>query len=420
MLSLIRQRLRDIRSALWFRPASFCFGVVLLSVLVVLAEDSLPDTMFRPLPVVEEGTVVTLLQVLAGSMMTVTAVTLSVLMLALSLAVAHASPRTVPELMADSVTQNALGTFLAAFVFSLCGLFLLGVDVAGERALTLIYLIALLLVAAAVVYFVQWMHHVASVIRINKVVSRIHRQSRRVLENYLAQDGRRDPADDIGELENPVDVFPASAGYVQLIDLDTLDRLAAEHDLRVEVLVCEGAFVQCRLPAMRVAAGNSPPAAALASCLVIGPERSPASDPLLGFELLTEIASRALSSGVNDPQTALLCIDHLSDLLIEAAAVAPEDYPPGWSPTGRVRLLRSDFGSMLQRAYRPIMRDAPGSMEVMTSVVEALTTIARVGQADYVDALRAEVDRALSYALAHLHYDKDKQALKQAAAKLKY
>jgi uncharacterized membrane protein len=407
-----------MRSALWFRPASLCIGVVLLAVLVALLEERLPNALFSVLPVVELPTVLTLLQVLAGSMLTVTTVTLSVLMLALSLAVAHASPRTVPELMADSVTQNALGTFLAAFVFSLTGLFLLGVDAVGQRAATLLYLLALVLAAAAVLYLVQWMHHVAGVIRINKVVDRIHGQSRRVLHAYFQAAGAAEAAAGDDGDSAPEEVFPLDTGYVQLIDVRTLDRQASEHELWLELLVREGAFVQTRLPVMRVRARGgaaSPGAQGLAGCLVIGPERSPASDPLLGFELLAEIASRALSSGVNDPQTALLCIDHLCDLLSEAAAVAPQDYPQAWSPSGRVRLRRPDFCSMLERAYRPIMRDAAGMAEVMTALVQALVTIARVGQPAYAEALRAEVDRALSYALAHLHYEKDKQTLKRAA-----
>lgn len=423
MLSVIRQRILNIRSSLWFRPSFFCLSVIALCAALPTLGAMLPSTVADLLPTVEHDTVVTLLQVLAGSMLTVTTVTLSVLMLALGLAVAHATPRAVPELMADQTTQNALGTFLAAFVFSLGGLFLFGVGVVGDRGTALIYIFALLLVAAAVIYLMQWIHHVAGVIRINKVVGRIHQQSQRVLRSYLyvAQDADDSEATDTCPGENDHAICPRAAGYVQLIDVTALDALAQENDLTISICVGEGAFVLPRVPTMRVASKIAPDdklRECLEAALVIGSERSPASDPLLGFELLAEVASRGLSPGVNDPQTALICIDYLCDLLLEAAATGPDDYPPARHECGRVWLQQPGFDAMLERAYRPIMRDAAGVAEVLFAVVDALTTIYRHGHSAYRELIRQEARRALNFGQAFLHYDEDKQTLTAAVEAL--
>lgn len=416
MLSVVRQRLMDIRSSLWFRPASFCFGVILLCVGIPLTAPWLPDAVADLVPHVERETVVTLLQVLAGSMLTVTTVTLSVLMLALGLAVAHATSRAVPELMADPTTQNALGTFLAAFVFSLGGLFLLGIGAVGERATALVYFVALLLVAGAVIYLMQWIHHVAGVIRINKVVSRIHLQSKRVLTYYLSHKSKAAGDSFAGRRpgEGDLAVYPCDVGYVQLIDIAALDRIAAQHDLTISLCLGEGAFALPRAPAMWVADQvelGEDVIAQLASAVVVGSERSAASDPLLGIELLAEVAARALSSGVNDPQTALVCIDYLSDLLLEAATVAPSDYPASRLPNGRIWLQRPGFDAMLERAYRPIMRDAADSAEVLFAVVDALSIINRHCHPVYREQICGEARRALDFGLAFLHYEDDKRKL---------
>lgn len=423
MLSVIRQRLLDIRSALWFRPASFCLAVIALCVALPFAGPLLPDSATAMLPGIEHDTVVTLLQVLAGSMLTVTTVSLSVLMLALGLAVAHATPRAVPELMADSTTQNALGTFLAAFVFSLGGLFLLGIDALGERETALLYLLALLLVAAAVIYLMQWIHHIAGVIRINKVVGRIHRQSKRVLASFFAAAQSAEDTKQTAGAPGPEGrtIYPLAAGYILLIDLAALDGLAQEYELTISLSVSEGSFVSPRVPAMLVVADrelDDELTTRLASALVVGTERSAASDPLLGFELLAEVAVRALSPGVNDPQTALICVDYLGDLLLEAAAVAPDDYPSDWRPCGRIWLRQPGFDAMLERAYRPIMRDAAGSAEVMFAVVSALKSISSHGLPTYRELLCQEGRRALDFGLAHLHYDGDKETLTAAVEEL--
>jgi len=59
-------------------------------------------------------------------MLTITTVIMSAVMLVLSVAAGHASPRAVPELMADPITQRTLGTFLATFVFAFVGLVVIG------------------------------------------------------------------------------------------------------------------------------------------------------------------------------------------------------------------------------------------------------------------------------------------------------
>src|SRR3546814_3439390 len=115
-------------------------------------------------------------------MLTVATVTLSVLMLVLNLAAAQVSPRAVPEVMADQVTQNALGTFLATFVYSLTALLLLGFGAVSGPGLTLVVFGALLLALNAVRYLVQWSHHVAEVLKVNRMIHRIHRSEEQTSE----------------------------------------------------------------------------------------------------------------------------------------------------------------------------------------------------------------------------------------------
>src|SRR3546814_2004412 len=110
-------------------------------------------------------------------------------MLVLNLAAAQVSPRAVPEVMADQVTQNALSTFLATFVYSLTALLLLGFGAVSGPGLTLVVFGALVLALNAVRYLVQWSHHVAEVLKINRMIDRIHRHAAGVLDSYL--DGER-------------------------------------------------------------------------------------------------------------------------------------------------------------------------------------------------------------------------------------
>ncbi|MEX2408668.1 MAG: DUF2254 family protein, partial [Rhodovibrionaceae bacterium] len=148
---------------------------------------------------------------------------------------------------------------------------------------------------------------------------------------------------------------------------------------------------------------------------VVDYERSPEKDPLLGVELLAEIASRALSPGVNDPQTALVCLDHLGGLLAQAAALPPGDYPPACPGKGRVKLLRVDFAALLERALRPAMRDGAGQAEVICRVMTVLGDLAETADPAYYDLLAEEAARAEAFGKAELILEQDRKLLAKGA-----
>src|SRR3546814_9142893 len=110
----------------------------------------------------------------------------------------------------------------------------------------------------------------------------------------------------------------------------------------------------------------------LRAIVVIGFERGQGGDPRLGFERLAEKACRSMSPAVNDPQSARACVDYLGALLAAAGSRPPADYPPSHSADGRVAFVRSDFASLLQLAFRPVMRDGGGAAEVICAILDVL------------------------------------------------
>jgi uncharacterized membrane protein len=417
LLPLIKNEIRAVRTALWFRPTAFCLAAAAAATLLATVDGLLPEAVIDGLPEVAVEVVQELMKLLAGSMLTVATVTLSVLMLVLSLAAGQASPRAVPEIMADPVTQNALGSFLATFVYALTALLLFGFEVVGEGGATLLFFGAIVLVLNALRYLVQWIHHVADILKVNRMIHRIHRQAGTVLQTYLASD----PAADCEPLplekkdSVTVDLRSGSTGYVQLIDAPRLHSLACKHELAVELCVQEGDFVHPRRRLMQLRgteAGDSV-RAALQATVVIGFERSHEGDPRLGFELLAEVACRALSPGINDPQSALACIEHLGGLLAMAGAQAPAEYPAAETPDGRVGFRRCRFDALLERAFRPIIRDGAACAEVILAIMDILHELARDAAPVYLEQILDEAARAEAYGREKLVLETDRDALSE-------
>ncbi len=420
LFPVLKNEARAIRTALWFRPTAYCLLAVIVAVLVATVDGFLPRDALAWLPQIDSASVEDLLKLLAGSMLTVATVTLSVLMLVLSLAAGQASPRAVPEVMADPVTQNALGTFLATFVFALTALLLLGFDAVNRPGVTLIFCCALLLVMNSVRYLVQWIHHVADSLKLNRIVHRIHRQARAVLESYLNSEPEAACESVTPRAGDEREICSESTGYIQLIDGERLHALACEHDLVVRLAAEEGDFVHPRRRLMTLCGApvDDDTVAALRATVVVGFERSHAGDPRLGFELLAEIASRALSSGINDPQSALVCIAYLGSLLSLAGERGRADYPADRTPDGRIRFRRADFGALMERAIRPVARDGASSAEVLCAMMESLIELAGRAHADHLETIVQEAQRVADFGAEGLTLEVDRQKLRDMMQQL--
>jgi len=421
LIPALKNELHRVRTALWFRPSAYCFIAALVAVFVAVIDGFLPRGALVWVPEVEVSTVQDLLRLMAGSMLTVSTVTLSVLMLVLSLAAGQVSPRAVPEIMADPVTQNALGTFLATFVFSLSALLLFGFGAVTGSGVTLTFFVALFLAMNSLRYLVQWIHHVANALKVNRMIHRIHRQAESVLKTYL---GGVRPGDREAIAVAPgqeTNIHPSATGYVQLIDVKQLEALAGERGIAVRLCVQEGDFVHPRRCLM-VVCGQEPDEAlrkALRGAVVVGFERSHEADPRFGFELLAEIACRALSPGINDPQTALACIEYLGALLALAAERPNADYPRGRSADGQVSYLRPGFDAMMERALRPVIRDGAGSAEVVCAVVAVLADLAGRAAPDHLGQVLELAQRVEELSMAALTLEADKEELQQMLQKLR-
>ncbi|MFK0168558.1 DUF2254 domain-containing protein [Streptomyces sp. NPDC090306] len=119
---------------------------------------------------------------------------------------------------------------------------------------------------------------------------------------------------------------------VLAVDEPRLTKLAARHDLHVQLLYAVGEFTGDGAPVARVdVEGELDPRTVrqVAACVRYGPGRTMEQDSSYGLRLLADIAIRALSPAVNDPATAVQALDHVEEGLVQLAG----------RPLGPVRLL---------------------------------------------------------------------------------
>ena len=108
----------------------------------------------------------------------------------------------------------------------------------------------------------------------------------------------------------------------------------------------------------------------------LGPSRTLQQDIEFGVLQIVDIALKAISPAVNDPTTAISCVDQLSRILIR---VASRELPASvlYDPPGipRVVIRWIDFEGLLQSAFQQIRLYSKSDVAVSLRVLRALGDI---------------------------------------------
>ncbi len=119
----------QVTRKLWVRATAFSLLAVATALVAVWFKRYIPQDI--PAKIGADA-VDNLLNILAVSMLSVTIFSLSTLVAALASATSNVTPRATRLLTEDSTAQNALATFLGAFLFSLVGIIALQTGLYGD------------------------------------------------------------------------------------------------------------------------------------------------------------------------------------------------------------------------------------------------------------------------------------------------
>lgn len=256
-----------------------------------------------------------LLSAIISSMISFTALVFSITIVVLQLTSSQFSPRVLRTFLRDRFNQLTLGVFVATFVYAMAVLRSVRGTADGSFVPQFSVTMAFVFVFTSVLVFLLYLHHTAQSIRVATIIEEIARETRGVLDRPCPaehpDDAIADP--DLGG-SAPRLVAATRPGVIQYVDLDALADTAARSGATVEGLRVLGEFVPAGAAVFRVWDGDGVDGRLLAA-LHLGKERSLDHDVGFGLRQLVDVATRALSPGVNDPTTAVQVLDQLHDLL---------------------------------------------------------------------------------------------------------
>ncbi len=316
--------------ALWVMPA---LGVVVaLGVGAALSQVSIPQ--HSPAHVLAfQGTpddARNLLVAIASTMVTVIALVLGLLVVALTLASTQYSPRLLGTFLRDRVNKIVLSIFVATFAYSSAELYTVGIS-GGRRTNSYPQLAvsgAIVLLFISLGGFVYQVHHISHSIQVDAIMLRAEDATQVVMRRTARDTGSAQSVrPDVPP--SAVMVRAARSGYVHTIQVQYLLSAADRAQACVELIPLVGTHVVSGVPVAWVWSDipDDEPSdqlvAAVRRAIHVGFERTMEQDGAFGIRQLVDIASKALSPAVNDPYTGVQAVDRLAVIM---ATVARRDY----------------------------------------------------------------------------------------------
>ncbi|MEV1053767.1 DUF2254 domain-containing protein [Streptomyces sp. NPDC049887] len=306
------------------------------------------------------------LAAIAGSMITVTALTFSLTVVTLQLASSQFSPRLLRTFTADRYVQATLALFLATFTFALTVLLTVRTGDDGQNGFVpqTSVTVAFVLTLASVLALVLFLSHLAREIRIESMMSSVLSAADRTIHRLLPEEpdlsgepsARGDSAAAPPEPPaNALTLAAGASGFLTSVDEAALLKAAVEADALVRIDRPPGSSLIAGTPVGAAWPRTGEPftpdtrarlAEEVPHAVRTGAERTDLQDVAFGLRQLTDIAAKALSPGINDPTTAVHALSHSSALLCE---LARRDLGP--------RLLRDEHRQIRVVLCRPDLQD---------------------------------------------------------------
>jgi uncharacterized membrane protein len=381
-----RRLMYNLRGGFLVRPFAIALALGFLGAVLSSFEEYvlIPGGWVPPLlfPAVGDPQVAQIiLAAIAGSIMTVVSIVFAILLMTLTLASMQFSPRIIVSFVHDPLTQWTLGIFLGTFLYCMAALPTARL-LPNPVAPVFTVIGAMLLAVMCVGWLLFFINHISHAISVSHIVDKIASDTTGMIDEMMpwARQPKRVEGLPTAMPDWETSVANDVSGYIRFVDQKRLVELAKSYRVKTKVLRHVGHFVPAGVPLLMASRGDrlTPEGRReLLGAFDIGPTRTLQQDVEFGVLQIVDIALKAISPAVNDPTTAISCIDQLSRIMIRFASREPPEGalydPPG---TLRVVIPWVGFERLLESAFEQIRLYSKSDVAVSLRLLRAVGDIA--------------------------------------------
>ena len=388
-----------LKVSFWFAPVVLSLGAILLAWAMYWVDSLIPNETLQNSHFVLSGTpgeLRTMLVGMAGTILATAGVVFTLLTLPLSTVAAQYGSRLLRVFLGDRTTQLVLGMFVATFVYCLAAALSIPpveVELEGPQVTATVGLFLMLGTFGSLILLVQ---HISTMLQAPNIAAAAGAELLDVVRAEIPEEvsrgddhkgGSETISDSLIEKDGYA-VRVRESGYIQYIDPETLFGLAREKNLVIRLLHKPGHFIRCDMTVALVwPASPRQEQAGLRSvdeeleeqirqAFQIGNVRTPTQDVAYAVNQLVEMAVRAMSPAINDPFTAMTCLDYIGEglaLFIQHGEKSPYYY----DRDGQLRLVLEpvNFAELLSGAFDMLRHCSCDNASVLLHMLEAIDVI---------------------------------------------
>lgn len=413
-----------LRGSYWFVPLGMTLVAVALAVALYQLDQSIPNSIQEQRWFLLKGNVQqtrAFLSLAATTLLSVIGVVFSMTLVVLTMTASQFGSFLLRAFMRDNGTQKVLGTYCATVAYCITLLMVLAANASEDMGPLISHTFAMVLFLVSLAMLVYFFDHAAGSFQTTRVVALVGNELAGTIEQEMGAT-QVVPDEGSGMIESRRESIRLSgtaipstgSGYIRAFDYDGLARVARSRNLVFLVTKMTGDFVAAGQPFLLAWPPGETDVAGLTReanrmCLV-GENRTMLQDPRFGISQLVVIASRALSPAVNDPMTAMMCIDRLGESL-RLIAGRRERMVCRYDGEKVLRLIGEsyNFELLVGSAFDLIRQYGRGTAEIALRLFDAIGSIApacrteayrqvllqhaRLIEVDSRSALQAEYDR---------------------------
>ena len=369
----MKKIINKIKTSIWLYPTIYSIGAFILSVVIKILETTYSDEMSLYLSTVfytKSELAQTVLGIVASAFITIATFTFSTTMVVLTMYSSQFTPRVVENFLNNKVTMKSFGVFLSGFIFAISSL--LFTKTSQNENLVISASIGVIYVIVGLVYFLIFIHNVATYVQASHLIQRLQDEARKKIKEYNDFEDKasilsKEEMIEMVKYKYFFDVYAHSDGYIQEINYQKLQKIAQNHNCIICFKKVVGQFISLETKILTIYYEEKNildeiDIEEINKLILIGNKKTQTQDFSFTIQKIVEIAVKALSLGINDPNTAIHCLNIIGILLRDLSHIEK----------GYILLKKDDeLGHIIYEAY---------DFEVLLD--DAFSQIIFYGQAD--------------------------------------
>ncbi|PXW92432.1 putative membrane protein [Streptohalobacillus salinus] len=383
----MKKIINQIRTSIWLYPVIYSLIALILSITITIIDKTYAEEMslyLNSLFYTTTSLAQAVLGIVAGAFITIATFTFSTTMVVLTMYSSQFTPRVVENFLNNNTTMKSFGVFLSGFIYAITSL--LFIDTSKEGNLVIAASVAVVYVIVGLIYFLLFVNNVSTHIQASDLILRLQKESKAKIDNYIAFVGESEIISE-EDMHQYIDdkiylrILGHSDGYIQEINYKRLKKFAADNKCVVCVQKVVGQFISKETRVITIyhemeEEFGEQVLHELTQSILIGNKKTQTQDFSFMIQKIVEIALKALSPGINDPNTANHCLRILGTLLRDLSIIE-EGYNllRDEGNPGAVIYEAYDFEMILYDAYNQIVFYGQADSTVVIEAFKSLSIV---------------------------------------------